>query len=388
MKRKTKICALTTISKTMDWFVVENMRNLAENGYEVTLICNMEPGFKERNADYARCINIPMKRGVCVKDLITMPFKLERIFKKNNFDIIYYTSPNVSLYSGLAGKAAGIKNRVYCQYGLRYVSYKGVKRKVFKAAERLSCSLATTVRSASPKNRQTVIDSRLCDENKIKVLGIGGTIGVDLKRCDAINKPETRNCLRKKYSIPENDFLFGFVGRINADKGINELIEAFLKLIESRKDISLCLVGMFDDTNKVNPELLKKANESEKIFFTGDVPPDQVYSHIAMFDALVHPTYREGFGMVLQEAMGMSVPILTTDVIGASEVVQKDISGLLVKPANAEDLLQGMECILSDENLRNYLAKNGRARAEKYFNRPLMLANILEDLNSISQEKN
>ena len=386
MSKKKKICALTTISKTMDWFVTENMRNLAENGYEVTLICNMEQGFKERNADYAKCINISMKRGVCIKDLITMPFKLERIFKKNKFDIIYYTSPNVSLYSGIAGKAAGVKNRVYCQYGLRYVSYKGVKRKVFKAAEKLSCSLATTVRSASPKNRQRVIDSGLCSADKIKVLGIGGTIGVDLKRCDEIDKADTRKRLRAENNIPESDFLFGFVGRINADKGINELIEAFLKLGEERKDVSLCLVGMFDDTNKVNDELIKKAQASEKIFFTGDVPPRQVYSHIAMFDALVHPTYREGFGMVLQEAMGMSVPILTTDVIGASEVVERDKSGLLVKPADVKALKRGMERILSDESLRLTLAENGRKRAEKHFNRPLMLANILEDLNGILKE--
>ena len=83
----------------------------------------------------------------------------------------------------------------------------------------------------------------------------------------------------------------------------------------------------------------------------------------------------------------MSVPILTTDVIGASEAVEKNVSGLLVKPADAEDLKRGMERILNDENLRLSLAENGRARAEKYFNRPLMLANILEDLNEISQEK-
>ena len=387
MSKKIKICALTTISKTMDWFVVDNMRNLANNGYEVTLICNMEQGFRERNADYATCINIPMKRGVCVKDLMTMPFKLKRIFKQNNFDIIFYTSPNVSLYSGLAGKSAGVKNRVYCQYGLRYISCKGVKRELFKAVEKISCSLATTVRSASPKNRQTAIEAGLCDEDKIKVLGIGGTVGVDLKGCDKINKPEVRKTLRKKYNIPESDFLFGFVGRINADKGINELIEAFLKLSEERSDISLCLVGMLDDTNKVSDETLKKARENDKIFFTGNVPPEQVYSHLAMFDVLVHPTYREGFGKVLQEAMGMSVPILTTDVIGASEVVEKDISGLLVKPADVEDLKRGMERLLSDEALRDSLAKNGRARAAKYFDRPIMLANILEDLNSISQEK-
>ena len=54
-EKKIKICALTTISKTMDWFIVDSMRNLAKNGYDVTLICNMEDGFAAANSDYAKC---------------------------------------------------------------------------------------------------------------------------------------------------------------------------------------------------------------------------------------------------------------------------------------------------------------------------------------------
>ena len=80
-KKPIKICALTTISKTMDWFIVDSMRNLAANGYEVTLICSMEDGFAERNSDYAKCINMPMSRGASLGDLIKMPFKLRKIFK-------------------------------------------------------------------------------------------------------------------------------------------------------------------------------------------------------------------------------------------------------------------------------------------------------------------
>lgn len=58
-----KICVITTISKTMDWFICDSTRNLSNNGYDVTLICNMEDGFAERN-EYAKCISIPMKRGI------------------------------------------------------------------------------------------------------------------------------------------------------------------------------------------------------------------------------------------------------------------------------------------------------------------------------------
>ena len=383
MKPPIKICALTTISKTMDWFIVDSMRNLSKNGYEITLICDMEPGFAERNCDYAACINLPMSRGASIKDLLTVPFKFRKIFKRNKYDVIYYTSPNVSLYASLGGFLAGIKTRVYSQCGLRYVSFGGIKRKIFKLVERLTCKFSTAVRAQSPMNMQFAIKEGLCCENKISVVGIGGTIGVDLKLCDSFDKDEVRKELRSKYNIPKDAFVFGYVGRINADKGINELIRAFTELSKKYNGIYLVLVGMLDEANPISPENLCKAQNNPKIVLTGNVPANRVYHYMSVFDALTHPTYREGFGKVLQEAMGMSLPIITTDVPGPCEVVENGISGILVKVRDSVDLREKMELLLNDGELRRGLSYEGRKRAEKYFDRPIMLNNILCDLNGI-----
>lgn len=380
-QKKTKICALTTISKTMDWFIVDSMRNLSKNGYEVTLICNMEEGFKERNEDYARCINLPMSRGASLGDMIKMPWKLYKIFKREKFDVIYYTTPNVSMYAAIAGVMAGVKCRFYNQCGLRYVSFEGKKRRVFKFIEKFTCKLSTTIREQSPMNRQFAIDEGLCPAEKISVVGIGGTTGVELKACDSFDATETRRTLRKKYGIPEDGFLYGYVGRVNADKGINELITAFCELQKKYNDIYLALVGMIDDTNPIAPENMKIAQENDHIFLTGNVPPSEVYPHMAMFDVLTHATYREGFGKVLQEAMGVRLPIITTNVPGPSEVVEAGVSGLLVNVRDAKDLAEKMALVHDDKELCTSLAKAGRARAEKYFDRPIMLNNILEDMN-------
>lgn len=383
VSNKKKICALTTISKTMDWFIVDSMRNLSEHGYSVTLVCDMDQAFIDRNSDYAQCISIPMKRGISIKDLLTIPFKLKKIFRENQFDIVYYTSPNVSLYASLGGKLAGIKHRVYSQCGLRYVSFKGFKRFVFKSVEKLTCIFSTTIRAQSRLNMKFAVKEGLCSENKISVVGIGGTTGVDLSLCDSIDKTEASKQFREKYCIPIDAFVFGYVGRINVDKGITELLEAYAKLQEEYSDMYLILVGMIDDTNPIDSELMKKAVENSHIIFTGNVSPDEVYRHMAMFDVLVHPTYREGFGKVLQEAMGMRLPIITTNVPGPSEVVEDGISGILVNVRDTEDLYEKMAIIYGDVNLRVLLAKNGRERAEKYFDRPIMLNNILLDINKI-----
>ena len=380
--KKIKICALTTISKTMDWFIVDNMRNLAKNGYDVTLVCNMEEGFVERNQDYAKCVNLPMSRGAGIADLIKMPWKLYKLFKKEKFDVIYYTTPNVSLYAAIAGWMAGIRCRFYNQCGLRYVSFEGKKRSIFKAIEKFTCKLSTTVREQSPMNRQFAIDEGLCPAEKISVVGIGGTIGVSLEQVDNFDKAKAKATLRKKYGIPTDGFVYGYVGRVNADKGINELISAFCKLQEKHDDVNLVLVGMLDDANPITPKNLQIAKYNEHIFLTGNVPPSEVYQHMSMFDVLTHPTYREGFGKVLQEAMGVGLPIITTNVPGPSEVVENGVSGVLVKDHDSADLLEKMELMYQDEEYRMSIAKAGRKRAETYFNRPIMLNNILEDLNA------
>lgn len=386
MQKKTKICAITTISKTMDWFIVDSMRNLSKNGYDVTLMCDMDEDFVAHNNDYASCIPLTMSRGVSIKDLFTVTNKMRKIFKKEKFDVIYFTSPNASMYASFAGLLSGIKIRFYSQCGLRYVSFTGVKRFIFKMVEKLTCIFSTHIRAQSPKNMQIAIDEGLCSANKISVVGIGGTTGVDLKECRSFDADETKRTLREKYNIPQTAFLYGYVGRVNADKGINELIEAFKNISESNNNMYLALVGMIDDTNPISDENMQYAKNCNKIVMTGNVQKDDVYRHMAMFDCLVHPTYREGFGKVLQEAMGMKLPIITTNVPGPSEVVEDKISGILCEVKNVDDLYEKMMLLYNDEQTRNMIALNGFERATKYFDRPIMLNNILVDLNAVLKE--
>ena len=382
-EKKIKIGVLTTISKTMDWFVVESMKNLSQNGYEITMISNMDEGFAERNSDYANCIHLPMKRGVSVKDIVVNTYKLIKIFKKEKFDAIYYLTPNASLYAALAGWCTRIKTRIYSQCGIRYVSLTGIKKLIFKCVEKLTCELSTHIRAQSPKNMQFAIDEGLCRSDKISVVGIGGTIGVELEKCRAFDHNKKREELRQKYGIPKDAFVYGYVGRVNADKGINELITAFKSVSANKSDACLVLVGMLDDANPISAENLEFAKNFERIVMTGNVPPYEVYHHMAMFDVLTHPTYREGFGKVLQEAMGVGIPIITTNVPGPSEVVEDGVSGILCEVKSPQDLSDKMDLLYENTALRESFSAAGLKRAEKYFDRPIMLNNILADMNGI-----
>ena len=94
-----RICAITTVEITQSNFMVPAMSRLKQNGWDVTLICNMSPEFMTRYQDEFNLINIPFHRGISISDLLFMPFRLARLFKKEKFDIVQYATPNASLYA-------------------------------------------------------------------------------------------------------------------------------------------------------------------------------------------------------------------------------------------------------------------------------------------------
>ena len=368
----------------MDWFVTAAMRHLQANGFEIFLMCDMPEDFISRNSDYAHCLPLKMERGIDPVGALKSIYRMYCIFRREQFDIIQYSTPNAALYASIAGALAGVKVRIYDQCGIRYVSFSGWRRRFFRFFERLTCKMSTLVRGQSPKNRQFAIDEKLCPESKIVVLGIGGTIGVDLNEFDLTKKERWRSEVRSGLGIPEESFVFGYVGRLNVDKGINELVEAFRMLSGSVCQARLLLVGM--DDNGLIPDLKHWAENSPQVIMTGNVPPDEVCKYMSAMDILVHPTYREGFGKVLQEAMALGIPVITTDVPGPSEVIEEGISGLLVKPRDSNGLKLAMLELMGSPEKRFAFGKAGAARARHYFARPVMLNNILDNYIQITDQ--
>ena len=377
-----KICFMTTIQLTMETFVVPFAKVLAENGYEVTYICNMNEAFQKEHSSYAKCIHLPMRRGFHFADIFKFTLAFRKIFKREKFDVIYYATNNAAFYSSIAGRWTKVPVRLYAQWGIHYVAASGVKQKIMKFLEKTTCKNSTIIRAQSPKNRQLAIDEKLCKPEKIKVLGLGGTVGVDFNEYEFDRKEEFRQTIRTQYGLSSEAFVFGFVGRITQDKGCRELLTAF-KNGGFPDNTRLMMVGMYDGCEGELLELIDWAKTSGKVVFTGHVKSNEVCRYMSAFDVLVHPTYREGFGKVLQEGLAMGLPIITTDVPGPSEVVEEGVSGMLVPSKDAEALNGAMQKLMSDKGLMQTFAINGRKRAEENFERSKMVGNIVTDLNEI-----
>lgn len=368
-----KICFVTTVSLTLKSFVVETAKYMHnECGYDVTLICDNDEQFAASLPEYIHYIPVHMSRGIDLSGFGSV-LNFIKVFRKEKFDMVQYSTPNAACYASIASFIARIPVRLYAQWGIRYVGLGGTSRKIFKFIEKIVCKLSTHIRSVSPMNMQFAIDEGLYKKEKAKVIGNGGTIGVDMSAYDISQKAEWKNTIREQYNINENDFVFGFAGRISGDKGCAELLTAFRNLVETNENAKLLVVGPLEDDCGVSQEIIDWANASENVILTGKVDNVDMKKYYSAMDILVHPTYREGFGMVIQEAGALAVPVITTKIPGASEVMVNGESCVLVEPKNAEELQNAMADLLCDIDKTNTLGNNAYERTKTLYDRPIML---------------
>lgn len=374
-----KICIVTTVSVTMKSFVVETAKYLYEKrGYDVTLICAPDEAFAASLPDYLHYIPVDMPRGADPRGFLSVK-TFRKIFREQKFDLVQYSTPNASCYASIAAKLEKIPVRLYCQWGIRYVGLSGISRTIFKFLEKLVCTNSTHIRAVSPLNRLFAIEEGLYPGEKAYVVGNGGTIGVDMASYRMEEKEQWRQEIRQKYAIDEKDIVFGFVGRVSIDKGCQELLQAFRKLAEKESRAKLMLIGSNECENGPLYDLLRWAQESDQVVITGNIPGSDMKQYYAALDVLTHPTYREGFGMVIQEAGALAIPTITTKIPGASEVMKDGVSCLLVEPKNETDLLTAMQALCDNEEKRLALGQAAYDRTKKLYDRPIMLEHQLRD---------
>ena len=309
-----KICYVTTVSSTLTAFVLPVLKQLCRNtDWEVTVICDQDPNLAELLPEGVRYIPVPMKRGISLGGLGAC-WKMYEIFRKEKFDLVQYSTPNASLYASLAAWLAGVPARLYCQWGMAFVGFRGVKRAVFKGIERLVCTLSTWVEPDSFGNLEFSHKEGLYPPEKGSVIWNGSACGVNLEKFDICHRETWRQAIREKHEIPKDAVVLGFVGRITGDKGINELFTAFRQLLERMPQTRLMLVGNMEKAESVDQELYDWARGEDRVIFCGYT--NVVERYLATMDAYVLPSYREGFGSVVIEAEAMGVPVIVTDIPG------------------------------------------------------------------------
>jgi glycosyltransferase involved in cell wall biosynthesis len=292
-------------------------------------------------------------------------FKLWHFFLNNRFDVIHSSTPKAMLLGVVAAFLSGHRARVITVRGRAYENYSGLKRKIFVFLDLIAFTLAKRVIPICKELGKSLVDNG-CPQKKICFIGPSSN-GVDSVRFSRTPKIiEKATGIRGKLGISNDALVVLAVGRVRREKGINELVRAFLQLdLPEEKPAHLVLVGAYEEVDPLDDDVLREIDDNERIHAVGNQMDTLPW--YAMADLLAFPTYREGFGNVAIEAAAMELPVVASDIMGCREGTLHGKTGLLVPPQNVENLAESLQLLIDDGELRKKMGKAGRARVVSEF---------------------
>ena len=314
---KTKIIRATTIPLSLKVFCEGMLKELAEK-YEVVAVSSPGEDLElVRNREGVRAVEVPMERHISLlKDLKSL-IALISVFRKEKPYMVHSMTPKAGLLCMIAAWLTRVPVRLHTFTGLVWPTATGVQRMILKMTDRITCFCATNV---IPEGQGVLNDLRNggITNKPMKVLGYGNVRGVDM---EYFSKRES--VVAEAEKIRQDDkFTFVFVGRIVRDKGINELVAAFKRLVEKHPEARLLLVGPYEnDLDPVTPETSEAIDSIANIEAVGPKFGEELLPYYAASDCFVFPSYREGFPNTVMEAGAFDLPSIVTDINGSREIV-------------------------------------------------------------------
>lgn len=388
--------------------------------------------FDVHSEEGVQVVPIEMSRRITpVKDIIAL-WKTYRLFKLEKPSIVHTHTPKAGFVGMLGAKLAGVPIRLHTVAGLPLMEATGIKRKILDFVEKLTYASATKVYPNSKGLYDFILENKYTTKDKLKVIGNGSSNGIDTSFFSIANITEDQqNQLKQDLQIAENDFVFVFVGRLVGDKGINELVAAFKELetrnqkletrnqkLETRdrevgvspvssppspvsspqslvsspqspvpskvpsKVPKLLLVGPLEsDLDPLKEETLKEITNNPNIISVGfqkDVRP-----YFAIANALVFPSYREGFPNVVMQAGAMELPCIVSNINGCNEIVVEGENGMIIPVKDSRAILDAMNTLMNNQAYYQRLKTNARSMIQSRYEQKVVWNALLEEYNSL-----
>ncbi len=332
-----------------------------------------------------RVKGLKMERGISpFRDIVSI-INLFIFLLKEKPLIIHSHTPKAGLISMLAGFLARVPIRIHTFTGLIFPAKRGFFQKVLIFFDKLICFCATNIYPEGEGVRRDLIQYSITKKN-LKVLANGNINGIDIKQFSLENfDTQTITLIRSNLKFSSEDIIFLFVGRILKDKGVDELVNAFLKINQKYNNSKLLIVGSFEDEiNPVSEFTKQEIINNNNITYVGF--QIDVRQFFAIADVFILPSYREGFPNVVLQAGAMELPSIVTNINGSNEIIKDEFNGLIIEPQNENHLYFAIERYILDNNLRNNHKQKIRQNIIQKYNQKDVWNATIEEYHNIINE--
>ncbi len=338
------------------------MRYLADE-YDVAAVCSPGDEHEAFRRQGLTTYAIPVARRMALlRDIISFG-RLFRLFREKRPDIVHTMTPKAGLLGMMAAWAAGVPVRIATFNGELNLPNR-FTRVIIRITNALTCYFATHLNADGFGTRQYIINQNIT-KKPVTVFHKGNINGIDLTRFTPTGKREQ---MRASLGIAPSTLVYMFVGRMVHDKGIDELVEAFVELKARGLDIALILIGAEEpQLDPIAATTRRTISSTAGIYALGR--QSNVPDWLEAADVFVLPSHREGCNCSLLEGCAMGLPSIATDILGCRDIIRDGVNGILYPPKDREGLMEAMQRLYASPELRHQLASQCRAFVENNFDR-------------------
>ncbi len=391
---KKKIIRSATIPLSLKTFLNGYIEPLKEK-YDLVLLSSPGKELSELHEMHnVKTIGVPMERHISLIKDIKSFIRLIQVFRKEKPYMVHSMTPKAGLLCMVAAWIARVPKRVHTFTGLVWPTAIGMKRRILMLTDKTLCACATHIVPEGQGVLNDLKNFRIC-KKPMKVLGYGNVRGVDLEFWNSKEFQISGSKFQEVKELKErlgliNTFTFLFVGRLVGEKGINELVEAFIMLKEyflhlnNGQEVRLLLLGPTEDElDPLKPKTLDRIKTTPSIIEVGPIWGAEILKYYAASDCFVFPSYREGFPNTVLEAGAMGLPSIVTDINGSREIIEEGKNGLIVLAKDTHGLYEAMREMVENVPKRKAMAEISRSMIESRFEQRFVRNCLLEFYDEI-----
>lgn len=382
--KEAKLLIVTTVPETLKTILALQPRFLNQY-FSVNLASSAEGAYETISDQEGVPFHVvSMKRGISpLSDLVSI-ISMCRLLIKLRPEVVHSYTPKAGLVSMIASFICRVPVRIHTFTGLIFPTQSGFKKKLLMNIDRVICMLATKIVPEGEGVKNNLISFGVT-RKEMSVIGHGNIAGVniDFFKAGIDSIREESKLLRDSLGISNGDFVFCYVGRLNRDKGLKELGQAFIGLPVNAR---LILVGDLDAEAPVDNSTLSLFQQHDRVHSLGFKKDIRVA--LQACDVLVLPSYREGFPNVVLQAGAMNKPAVVTDISGSNEIIDAGLNGWLAQPQDVNSLQGAMlQAIRTPKSKLSDMGAFARSRiVERYDQKahwPRMNAFYMQELKNV-----
>jgi len=351
-----KILYVTTISSTINAFLIPHIKMLIEEGHNVDLAFNNDNGVKQELIELGcKVYEVPFQRSPLKLDNLIAYKKIRRIIFEGKYDLVHTHTPIASAIVRLVCRKLNNIRVFYTAHGFHF----------YRGAPILNWLVYYPIEKILAKYTDVLITINKEDYLRAKKSFKAGQIkyvpgvGLDIKKFNEIIVDKAAK--RKELSIPNSAFMILSVGELNKNKNHETVIRAIAKLNNPNIYYLICGVGKLENKLHALVKDLGLEKQVKLIGYRTDIAEICKASDIFCF-----PSYREGLSVALMEAMAVGLPIVCSNIRGNVDLIKSGKGGFLVNPNDIDGYAEAISKLIKNKELCIEFGKYNIEAVKKY----------------------